>query len=143
MVVIKYMKRRSYWYEHPKMYSCNNCFNHKWKQGAKKNRPKTVDYFEYIRSKEWHKRREEYLNKFGRHCQACGNKKGIEVHHKQYGEFGHEPDYALVAMCSLCHKDFHATNRLQNNMIKATELYIKHKQAYIKQLRNTLSIDSK
>lgn len=132
-----YKRARRAWYTHSPNCSCNNCFKSKWKQGRKKSKHKPIDYFEYIRSEAWYERRAKHLKKHGSICKACGSPHNIQVHHMEYGNWGNEPDYALVTLCGTCHKDFHSKHDTRHNMIKATELYIKHKQNTIRQYKTS------
>ena len=132
--------RKSYqprpWYSHRWDCSCNSCFNHKWKQKATgKNRQIFKgDYFEYINSPAWARRKEKYYKTHKRICQACGWPRDIELHHLEYGRFGIEPDYALASLCRACHRELHEKNPTKQNMIKVTLLFIKAKQRLIRKL---------
>lgn len=136
MAMIYKRAKRSAWYTHGAKCSCNRCFEKKWKQGRKKSKHKPIDYFEYIRSKEWCERRAKHIKKHGAICKACGTTRNIQVHHMEYGNWGNEPDYALITLCETCHKDFHSKHDTRHNMIKATELYIKQKQNTIRQYKS-------
>lgn len=58
----------------------------------------------------------------------------------QYGEWGNEPDYALIPMCSVCHKDFHKRYGSRGNLIKETLYYCERKQNMLKGL---MEVDTK
>lgn len=129
-MVIKYPPRNA-WYTHSPNCWCDRCFKSK----TKGKRPKKLDYFEYIKSPLWQQRKTAYYRRHRKVCQACGSYKVIQLHHMEYGNFGQEPDYALVSLCEICHKDFHKRyGGSTRNMIKATKLYIEAKQSSIKSL---------
>lgn len=135
MVVYYHGPRKRYWYEHRSDCYCDACFKHKCKQGRKKKKGFTGDYFEYIRSPYWLKRKAKFYKTNKRQCLACGSYSNIDLHHTEYGNFGNEPDYALVTLCRTCHDEFHASNRTQRDMIKTTWAFIRAKQARLYRLR--------
>lgn len=81
-------------------------------------------YADYIISKYWTERRNQYWQTHPRECAACGSKQYIHLHHMVYGKFGHEPDEWLVALCGHHHDSYHAKYGVQGNMTKTTQEYI-------------------
>lgn len=61
------------------------------------------DYDEYICSREWSRRKEEYFRKKPRECKICGSGKNIQLHHVNYERLGYEDDSDLVPLCHDCH----------------------------------------
>lgn len=66
----------------------------------------TVDYYKYIGSREWRKRRKEYFSRHERRC-ACGETGEIHLHHKTYARLGRERDDDLEPKCKGCHENEH------------------------------------
>lgn len=90
---------------------------------GKSNKPKEQipqKYSEYIQSKFWIKRREKFLREKGSVCRACSSTINIQVHHVVYGGFGREKDEDLIALCELCHIEFHEIYGANGNMKKDT-----------------------
>lgn len=119
--------RRTRAYHHDSYCMCQQCYKRKFKS-------KQMDYFAYVKSPQWIARKQAYYATHKKQCQACGSIVNIELHHMQYGFFGHEPDYILIPMCQACHTDFHKQYRMQNNMIKDTLFYCEQKQKKLKEL---------
>lgn len=110
---------------------CNKCFKRK---RIKKIKGKRLDYFEYINSPLWEKRKREYYAKHKKICMACGSDKRIQLHHLEYASYGNEPDYALASLCRPCHEEFHSKHDTRHNMVKATLLFIKDKQDKLRKI---------
>lgn len=69
-------------------------------------------YKDYIASKQWSLKRQQYFNKFGKRCQACGTARGpIHVHHMDYSRFGNEWLSDLCGLCVICHREVTAIYR--------------------------------
>lgn len=66
---------------------------------------------EYLRSKEWQRKRYVVLKRDNWTCVSCGMP-ATEVHHKRYAKFniGKEPIDWLVSLCKKCHSEKHATS---------------------------------
>lgn len=60
-------------------------------------------YRKYLRSDEWQQKRQERLQKDGFRCRNCGAVVGLEVHHKNYDNFGAESIEDLATLCKECH----------------------------------------
>jgi len=73
-----------------------------------------VDYYRYIKSAEWKKKRWELIDQifpeddFIR-CQECDSILGdeFEVHHLHYDTLGNETESDVLVLCSDCHGDIH------------------------------------
>lgn len=61
----------------------------------------------YLRSTHWKAFRTWALASRGEHCEDCGRKDTIEVHHKHYGNLWHERLTDVVVLCSNCHRKRH------------------------------------
>jgi hypothetical protein len=61
----------------------------------------------YYASLEWAHRRNAYLSRYGRRCEACGSTDRIDVHHADYTNLHEERDDDLVALCRNCHAECH------------------------------------
>jgi 5-methylcytosine-specific restriction endonuclease McrA len=64
------------------------------------------DYFEYLKSKNWKRKRRLVFRKKGRVCFVCGGR-AWNVHHKNYNRLGNERLSDLEPVCELCHKRIH------------------------------------
>lgn len=86
-------------------------YKNKKKKNKKKKvklvKNKKVSYKNYIKSKEWKKRREEYYKKFKKECVICKNVSRVGLHHLSYKNLGREEDDDLVCLCWGCHSDYH------------------------------------
>jgi len=71
------------------------------------NRRPRPNYFDYINSKAWKKRRVRYYRKYGKYCDICGSTVGIQLHHRTYIRLGSEADADLQALCRGCHENTH------------------------------------
>lgn len=110
-------------FRHDDYCMCRKCSK---KKGA------VLDYFSYIESDLWKKRKADYFGKYRKQCRACGSLKEVELHHMKYGMFGKEPDYCLIALCRGCHTEFHQQHRMTYDMIRETLLYCEDKQKLLK-----------
>jgi hypothetical protein len=67
-------------------------------------------YYEKLKDKRWLDKRKEIMHRDGYRCATCGRKKKLQVHHIFYvnGKLPWEyPEYALITLCSDCHKKWH------------------------------------
>jgi 5-methylcytosine-specific restriction endonuclease McrA len=62
-----------------------------------------IRYDEYLGTKEWAARRTAVLKRDNYVCQACLNRRAVQVHHTTYRHVFHEPLFDLVAVCIECH----------------------------------------
>ena len=94
----------------------------------KKNKPKIpqMTYHQYLKSKYWRKRKNDYFGKFGKKCAVCSKKYGVTLHHKKYDNTlnGKEPDDFFVALCPKHHWEFHENHELTANMAEETDMYV-------------------
>lgn len=65
-----------------------------------------VKYNEYIKSKEWSKKRLYYLKRW-KECYVCRSTKRLELHHLCYKNLGNEKPKDLVFLCHNCHYHLH------------------------------------
>jgi 5-methylcytosine-specific restriction endonuclease McrA len=70
-------------------------------------RLKDMPYVEYLKSEHWKRTRELALGYYGRACCLCSKTTGIQVHHRNYHNKGHETVSDLIVLCSNCHAKFH------------------------------------
>ncbi len=75
-----------------------------------------LSYAEQLEHQEWHKKREEILERDSHKCQMCGNSGTIDnplnVHHRYYLYKRYAWSYdnsALITLCKMCHKLVHRT----------------------------------
>lgn len=107
-----------------------------------KGRPK--DYFEYVKSERWKKRKEKYHLTHKRQCVACGSFREIDIHHLEYGDWGYEKDTALITLCHSCHDEYHRHRQVGQPLESSSLQFIRYKQECIKRaLQHIKDIDSK
>ena len=64
-----------------------------------------MDYYDYLMSVEWQKKRTERLRIDNFECQKCGRPMDLQVHHLNYDRIGNENVYTdLITLCKYCHK---------------------------------------
>lgn len=114
---------------HRETCGCNRCFKANATLINKKKGD--MDYFTYISSPLWLKRRDEYFKRHKRECKACGIRCGIQLHHLLYKDFSKEKDFNLIALCVNCHKEFHAIFQTTKDLRKQTQQFIALKQKHI------------
>jgi 5-methylcytosine-specific restriction endonuclease McrA len=66
-----------------------------------------MTYAEYLRTPEWKARRSRVLTRAGHRCELCNASGRLEVHHRTYERYAQEMLQDLIALCSICHKNFH------------------------------------
>ena len=71
----------------------------------------SVNYHEYIASKEWEAKRQERLEIDGHKCAVCGCTEGLSVHHLTYERLGHED--ALNDLITACSRHHHLLDTLE------------------------------
>ncbi len=64
-------------------------------------------YHRYLRSGEWHIRREMIKSRDQYRCRLCHSTEDLCVHHATYNNVGHEEDIDLITLCRVCHEKFH------------------------------------
>lgn len=65
------------------------------------------EYFAYIRSAKWKKKRTQAFECHGRKCQICGATERLTVHHKTYERLGREEMQDLEVLCRDCLDNHH------------------------------------
>lgn len=63
-------------------------------------------YKQYLQSKEWVDIRISLIES-RKCCERCGNRKGLQVHHKTYKNIFNEEPSDLELLCSACHYKEH------------------------------------
>lgn len=58
---------------------------------------------DYLKSPQWHQRRDMVLARDKNICQACLTDRATQVHHLTYKHWRHEPLFELVSVCQSCH----------------------------------------
>lgn len=83
-------------------------FNRKQKRrGQLSNPPAKIDYYRYIASAAWRKKRTGVIQRKGGKCQRCGSTYELRVHHRHYKTLGRERDKDLEVLCVGCHENEH------------------------------------
>ncbi len=67
-----------------------------------------VDYYRYLHSKKWQKKRKRILKRDGNKCSLCGSLGVLDVHHLSYENLGNEKDWQLITVCRSCHDKLHS-----------------------------------
>lgn len=79
-------------------------------------RQKTVfvrpDYYKYIQSSAWKKKRAKAIRHHGGKCSICGTTEAIQVHHKTYARLGRERMKDLQLLCEPCHENHHEGSKV-------------------------------
>ena len=61
----------------------------------------------YLASELWRRRRDRYLRRH-RHCERCGSRRCLSVHHPNYDRIdGNELAEDLLCLCLICHSREH------------------------------------
>lgn len=64
-----------------------------------------MDYYAYLESDKWKRKREQRLKIDHYTCQTCGEVSSLEVHHRYYDTLGKEDvDDDLITLCRECHE---------------------------------------
>ncbi len=87
-------------------------------------------YKTYMRSPEWHVKRQEFLKRFHNTCFVCQKKyaqKFLQVHHKHYKTLGDETDKDVMVLCYKHHKGLH--DRLK--CVKCEIVIVNDKEALV------------
>lgn len=73
-----------------------------------KHKPKAKpDYYKYIQSAKWKKKRSQAIEHYGGKCAICKSDFNIHVHHKTYARLGRERMKDLELLCGDCHANHH------------------------------------
>lgn len=97
----------------------------------------SVDYQSYIISDAWRRRRAKFL-RIQPHCQACGTKTRLQVHHLTYEHLGDEPNGDLMTLCESHHSAVHKYHtRTRLSLRSATNVFVKrfHRELEAKRLQ--------
>jgi 5-methylcytosine-specific restriction endonuclease McrA len=71
-----------------------------------------MPYGAYLDTDHWQAVRARALRRAGRHCQVCGQRGRLDVHHNTYTRRGCERPSDVVALCRSCHDLYHAHGAL-------------------------------
>ena len=98
----------------------------KWHEEPQKqqeeNQPKQ-NYYEYMHSEAWSKRRLEVLRRDRFRCQMCGTAKNLRVHHINYEHLGTDAELDdLITLCDTCHREVHEEDIKKKQAAKAEAL---------------------
>ena len=75
-----------------------------------------LTYDEYLQSDHWLDLKKRYYSKKSRRkCYVCGNKTGLDLHHKTYKRFGAEYLMDVIALCRKHHEAVHALHKARPN----------------------------
>ncbi len=66
-----------------------------------------VNYFTYMTSAAWKRKRQFALDYHGIKCSVCGTSENLQVHHKHYRRLGREKMKDLKVLCEGCHANEH------------------------------------
>lgn len=64
-------------------------------------------YEDYLRSKRWLRRRQQYARTHPKQCAVCHATERLQLHHVTYAHLGHEHNADLRWLCDLCHSTVH------------------------------------
>jgi len=74
-----------------------------------------MDYYAYLKSREWQFKRQTALDRAGYRCQVCNRSSTdvtLEVHHRTYERLGDELPDDLTVLCRDCHELFSKNGKL-------------------------------
>ena len=69
--------------------------------------PKSINYYEYLKTAAWQEQRQKVFRRDGYKCVCCGEVKNLEAHHITYKQLGAESISDLVTLCDECHEGLH------------------------------------
>ena len=100
----------------------------KHKKKIKKSKIKRkINYYTYIESGKWKRKRKKFIKKAKNTCMTCKEKclsQDLRIHHKHYKTLGRESYNDIIVMCWECHNDLHnipfAIDKEYQNIIKET-----------------------
>jgi len=73
------------------------------------------EYQEYLKSTEWHERRERVLVRDKHWCRGCHRHSASIVHHLTYDHKYNEFLWELISVCKDCHDRFHGRGDYDSN----------------------------
>jgi hypothetical protein len=93
-------------------------------------------YNRFLSSEWWKYLRNKRLRK-GAFCEICNTKTNLQIHHASYenlykGRASKAIKYTHV-LCGDCHHGFHKENKLERDMINATQEYIKKEKRLLEE----------
>lgn len=97
-------------------------------------------YKQYLQSKEWVDIRVSLIES-RKCCERCGNRKGLQVHHKTYKNIFNEEPSDLELLCSGCHQKEHfkPVKKIKTNypsgLTLAQKVAHKKKKSFNKKIR--------
>src|SRR3989338_10237829 len=96
---------------------------YKWRK-----HPDLIHYADYIKSEFWTERKQLYFATHPKVCRVCGSSQ-VDLHHLQYGSYGHEQDKHLAALCRAHHGDLHKWMGVRKNTYYQTVDFIEAERA--------------
>jgi len=98
------------------------------KKKKAKNKKPELNYYVYLRSKIWKRKRLKTLVKANYLCESCKKNKATQIHHKTYKRIFNEKQNDLIALCNVCHKMEH--NLLSDEQIEIEVLELLKNEGY-------------
>lgn len=87
-----------------------------------------IHYADYIKSEFWTERKQLYFATHPKVCRVCGSAQ-VDLHHLQYGSYGHEQDKHLAALCRAHHEALHKWMGVRKNTYYQTVDFIEAERA--------------
>ena len=75
-------------------------------------------------SAAWELRKKQYYDKYAKACKICGATSNVQLNHIKYGDYGHEQDRDLVALCGDHHEALHLKLGVRGNMRYQTRYFL-------------------
>ena len=97
--------------------------------------PELIHYRDYIRSPYWTERKRLYFATHSHKCEVCGHP-DVELHHLHYGDYGHERDKNLAALCRVHHQELHDSVPPRKNTSYQSRYIIEEMKINWKQMQN-------
>ena len=66
-----------------------------------------MNYYQYIKSKEWEETKKYFAQIKEKNCFCCGTDKYLNLHHRHYKTVGYEDGSELAWLCRAHHKEVH------------------------------------
>jgi hypothetical protein len=79
---------------------------------TRNDRGHSTRYQLHLQSAAWATTRRRILKRAGHRCEACRQRRPLQVHHLTYQRLGAELDADLMALCSSCHQAQHPTHAI-------------------------------
>src|SRR5665213_1513288 len=95
-----------------------------------------TNYRDYIKSGYWTERKRIYFSTHPHVCEVCGHP-DVELHHIKYGDYGHEQDKNLAALCRVHHQELHNAVALRKSMFYQTRQVVEDMRSKWQEMRNT------